>query len=85
MAPPDDRATTSRPHERAHQRGSQSSPGDAPDEVRYPVEELRESSRNLLGVSPHAVAGALVGERRKSLTLEEAKDAVNEFLKREVG
>jgi hypothetical protein len=65
------------------ERGSQSSPERVPEEVRYDLDELREQSQLLLGVSPAALAGALIGERRKSLTLDEARDAVAEFMGRD--
>lgn len=73
-------AKPDRQHERSQARGTQSSPEEPPEEVRYSIEELTDHAQSLLGVSTHAVAGALVGERRKSLTLDEAKDAVNAFL-----
>lgn len=71
---------------KADARGTQSNP-DAdvtPEEVRYSEEELRENAGPLLGVSPHAVAGALYDSGRKTHTLEEAQTLVNDFLKREV-
>lgn len=68
----------------AKPRGSQSSPDNPPEEQRFTVEELRSGARGLLNTSPHAVAGALSGERKKTFTLDEAEAAVKAFLKREV-
>lgn len=65
---------------RQHERASQRQHEEVQEEVRYDLDELRESSQLLLGVSSHVVAGAVASERRKSLTMDEAKDAVQAFL-----
>jgi hypothetical protein len=66
-------------------RPSQSDPAREPDQDRrYTLEELMEGSHGLLDASPHAVAGALSGLDRETHTLNQAKDAVAKFLKREV-
>lgn len=51
------------------------------EELRYSVEELTESARTRLGVSPHAVAGAFAGVRTKTFTIDEAKARVAKFEK----
>jgi hypothetical protein len=79
-----DQARPDRAQERAASRGSQSSPDSAPEEVRYTADDLAESAPQLLGVSRHALAGALYGSKKKTYTLDEAKSLVNKFLKREV-
>lgn len=64
---------------------SQSDPGRdvGSDEVaKYTVEELQENARALLSCSPHAVAGALADETRKTWTVDAAAKKVNSFLKR---
>lgn len=53
------------------------------EELRYSEDELRENARSLLGVSPHAIAAIFVGEERQTLTLKQAKQAVDKYVKRE--
>lgn len=57
----------------------------APEEVTYTEEQLREGARNLLGVSTHAVAGALSAGSKKSYTIDEAKTLLDAFLANEEG
>lgn len=80
----EEKATPDRAAERSAARGSQSNPEATPEEVRYPLDDLKADAPHLLGVSPHAVAGAMFGETRKTLTLDEAKERVDAFLGREV-
>ena len=54
------------------------------EEVRYSVDELVERSRDLLGEGKIATSGALAGESRQTLTIEQAKDAIRKFLRSEV-
>lgn len=75
-------ATPARDVERSAARGPQSRPEATPEEVRFTVEQLHDDSAALLGVSTHTVAGAVYGEKRKSLTLDEAKKLVDVFLTR---
>lgn len=56
---------------------------DEPEPERFTVEDLAERSVEL-GFSRHALAGALAGESRKTHTVEQARDAVKKFLKREI-
>lgn len=81
---PDENATPARAVERSDARGTQSNPGTKPEEVRYAVHDLVQDAPHLLNVSPHAMVGALYGESRKTLTLDEAKERVDAFLSREV-
>lgn len=53
------------------------------EEQRYTEDELRNNARSLLGVSPHAVAAIFVGEERQTLTLAQAKKAVDKYVKHE--
>lgn len=73
-----------RASERAATRGTQSSPTNAPDVPRYSEEDLRENPR-LLGpnITEPAIAGALFGSAKKTWTLDEVRDRLNEFLTRE--
>lgn len=54
----------------------------AEPEPRYTADELRDSARSLLDVSPHAVAGALAGDTRENYTIEDARARVEKFLNR---
>ena len=77
-------AAPARAAERSAARDSQSRSEATPDEPRYSPEALQEDARSLLGVSSHAVAGALYGETAETFTLDEAKGLVEAFLTREV-
>lgn len=61
--------------------------GDASDEKAsqeetFHVDHLRRNARQLFGVSPHAVAGALSEGRKVNYSVDEAKGLVREFMKR---
>lgn len=47
-------------------------------------ERLLTDSQDLVGHPPHVLAGALYGDDREYLTLDEAEAAVNDYLSREV-
>ena len=51
---------------------------------RYSREELLANAEALFSVKPEVLAGALHGNERKELTIEEAKQLVDQFLKRKV-
>jgi hypothetical protein len=51
---------------------------------RYTVDEIVENARALTGESPHAVRGALAGERAKTFTKDDATAKVRRFIGREV-
>lgn len=73
-----------RAQERAAKRGTQSSPGSSPEEVRYSVDDLRENPR-LINANSRAVDGAfsdLSASGRKTFTLDEAAKRVRTFLGR---
>ena len=53
-------------------------------ETAYTPERLIEDAPGFLGVSPEIAAGALHGTEEEHLTVEEGKQAVEDFLKREV-
>lgn len=78
----DEAAKPDRQAERAAARGTQSNPTAVPEEVRYTVEALTEAAPQLLGVSRHALAGALYGATKRTFTLDEAKGLVSKFLNR---
>lgn len=47
-------------------------------------ERLLADSSDLIGHPPHVLAGALYGDDRESLSLDDAKAAVNDYLSREI-
>ena len=51
---------------------------------KYPKEELIASAYAIFGVMPEVVAGALHGNEVQELSLDEAKQAIKEFLERKV-
>ena len=54
------------------------------EEPTIPVERLIEEADAFLGVTPAVAAGALSTEKKKNLTIDEAKDAVEEWLSKPV-
>lgn len=56
---------------------------EADAEPTYSTEELIDSARSRLGVSPHAVAGALHKGTKAHFTIDEAKQRLDEFLSSE--
>lgn len=55
------------------------------EERRFTVDELKERARSTLGVSPHAVAGALSGEKPdKRYSVEQAEKKLKSFLGNQV-
>ena len=52
-----------------------------PDAPTYTVERLIDESHAFLGVPSHVMVGALHGNKKKTLTLSEAKKAVEDWLK----
>jgi len=57
--------------------------GTAP-EAEYPLEELAEHSAALLGVNREVLLGAVHGASRNHFSVEEARQRVQQFLKRKV-
>jgi colicin import membrane protein len=55
------------------------------EEPRFEIEDLLANARTRLGVSRYVAAGALSKEKRKTLTVSEAKEQVDAFAKRKVG
>ncbi|GIO87980.1 hypothetical protein J25TS5_49120 [Paenibacillus faecis] len=53
-------------------------------EVVYPLEELAEHSVALLGVNREVLLGAVHGASRNHFSVEEARQRVQQFLKRKV-
>ncbi|MGG3839651.1 hypothetical protein ABEV00_21850 [Paenibacillus thiaminolyticus] len=51
---------------------------------RYPIEELSVNAEALFSVRPEVLAGALYGNGQRELTIDEAKKAIDQFLKRKV-
>lgn len=81
----DETAKPERAVERAAARGTQSSPANAPEEARFSAEDLVENPRLLgPGITTPMVAGALYGADRKTFTLAEMAERVNDFLGREL-
>lgn len=67
----------------AEQKQSGSQPRQEPADLpRFSHEQLIESGPRALGVAPFVVAGALAREKKKELTMDEAKRAVKRFLGR---
>jgi hypothetical protein len=52
-------------------------------ESRYSITELENATKKL-GAKPECIYAALKENQKESFTLEEAKQIVNQFLKREV-
>lgn len=57
---------------------------DEPEERSYTKERLIAESGAFLGKPAHVVAGAFHGERRKHLTIPQAREAIESFLQRAV-
>lgn len=53
-------------------------------EAEYPLEELAEHSAALLGVNREVLLGAVHGASRNHFSVEEARQRVQQFLKRKV-
>ncbi|MNJ41103.1 hypothetical protein D3C77_360140 [compost metagenome] len=51
---------------------------------RYPIEELTANAESLFSVRPEVLAGALHGKDHSELTIDEARRAIDQFLKRKV-
>jgi hypothetical protein len=51
---------------------------------KYSVDELAASSKNLFGVMPETVRGALARETKKEFTVDEVRKRVDAFLNRKV-
>lgn len=49
---------------------------------RFPIQQLADEARAYLGVSRHVAAGAFYGEKRTTLTIDEAKKLVEKFSNR---
>lgn len=82
MADGTDQAKPDKAQERAARRGSQSNPENAPEEVRYSVDDLMDNPR-LVNTNSRAIAGAFAGVTSpKTFTLAEASERVNAFLTR---
>lgn len=60
------------------------SQSQAAEEPRYEADELQRASRALLGVSPHMAAGALAASDRKTHTISQAKQLIDEFESRTI-
>ncbi|GIO33257.1 hypothetical protein J2TS6_43980 [Paenibacillus albilobatus] len=52
------------------------------NESKYPIDELSAHAEALFNVRPEVLAGALHGVNQSELTIDEAKKAVDQFLKR---
>ncbi|MFD1176908.1 hypothetical protein ACFQ3W_11435 [Paenibacillus puldeungensis] len=50
----------------------------------YPIHELMAESEALLGVKPEVFAGALEGATKETLQVKEAKQLVEQFLRKKV-
>lgn len=50
----------------------------------YSLNELAENSQSLLGVKPEVLTGAVHGTTQDSFGVQEAKQLVQQFLKRKV-
>lgn len=50
----------------------------------YPIHELMAESEALLGVKPEVFAGALEGAAKETLQVKEAKQLVEQFLRKKV-
>jgi hypothetical protein len=72
--------------QRAGSGGSKPSPTEAekPEVETHSVEALIEGGPAWLGYSPHLVAGALAGQRKKHLTIEEATKLTKRFAERPI-
>lgn len=53
-------------------------------ESKYPVEELSANAEALFNVRPEVLAGALYGNVQRDMTIDDAKKAIDQFLKRKV-
>ncbi|MCA1293704.1 hypothetical protein LBW89_11820 [Paenibacillus sp. alder61] len=58
--------------------------GKTASEAEYPLEELAEHSAALLGVNREVLLGAVHGASRNHFSVEEARQRVQQFLKRKV-
>ncbi|WP_334075220.1 MULTISPECIES: hypothetical protein [Paenibacillus] len=56
----------------------------APGEAVYPLDELAKHSAALLGVKSEVLLGAVHGASRDNFSVKEAKQRVQQFLKRKV-
>lgn len=52
--------------------------------ARYPLEDLIEGARGYLDVPPYLAAGAFSDVKTQTLTLDDAKEHLAEFLKRPI-
>ncbi|GIP54424.1 hypothetical protein [Paenibacillus vini] len=50
----------------------------------YSLNELAENSQSILGVKPEVLTGAVHGTTQESFDVQEAKQLVQQFLKRKV-
>lgn len=59
-------------------------PTQAEEAETFSVEALIEGGQAWLGYSPHLVAGALSGQRKKHLTIDDAAKIVRRFAERDI-
>jgi len=50
----------------------------------YSLQEMMENSEPVLGVKPEVLAGAVAGMKQDALRIEEAKELVQQFLRKKV-
>ena len=55
-----------------------------PAEDTYPLEELKQASRQVFGVPSEVVVAALMGTKKEEYTVTEVRAAINEFMNKEV-
>ena len=53
-------------------------------EKEFPVQELLENSQELFGYYPEVLKAALFGKKIEKITINEAQNCIQKFLKKEV-
>lgn len=56
----------------------------AKKDATFPVKELLDNSQELFGYYPEVLEAALVGKREEALTISDARNYIEVFLKKEV-
>lgn len=54
------------------------------NDTAFPIKELLDNSQELFGYYPEVLEAALVGKREEALTISDARNYIEVFLKKEV-
>lgn len=66
------------------EKSDEQQPEPDPSEQTHSVEALIEGAQAWLGYSPHLVAGALSGQDKKHMKIDEAIEITRDFAEREI-